>query len=85
MKTQKCKNCAHYSPYYKKWSASFGMLNHGYCAKHKKPQTQRKTCDKFKSGEQIEQRREERLLKCLEQSLDSINEIAQILKEKYYN
>ena len=83
MKTQKCKNCTHYTAYYKKWSASFERLNKGFCAKHQKPQIQSETCEDFKSNEQKEKRREERLFDYLEFSLKSINEIAQILKEKY--
>jgi len=41
------------------------------------------TCEDFRSNEQKEKMREERLFEKLEQSLESINEINQILREKY--
>ena len=83
MKSQKCKNCSYYTAYYRKWSSSFEKLTHGACSKHKSPKTQSEVCDDFKSSEQKERKREERLFISLEQSLESINQIAQILKEKY--
>jgi len=83
MKSQKCKNCTHYSAYYKQWSGSYGRLNNGFCSKHQKAQTQFETCENFLSSGQKEKIREKRLLIQLEQSLISINEIAQILKEKF--
>ena len=83
MKSQKCKNCTYYTAYYKKWHANFGRLNNGFCTKHQKHQTQFETCENFKSSEQKEKMREERLFDSLEQSLKSINEISQILKEKF--
>jgi len=82
MEKQLCINCTFYSAYYKKWSACFGELNHGFCAKHQKPQKQYETCQEYKSNDQKEKTRHQRLLLSLEQSLTSINEIAQILKQK---
>jgi len=81
LKTQKCKNCAFY--YYKQWSSFYSRLNHGFCIKHKKPQTQSETCEDYKSNEQKEKTREEKLFSSLEYALKSINEIAQILKERH--
>ena len=83
MKSQKCKNCTYYTAYYKKWAASYGRLNNGFCTKHRKPQIQFEACEDFKSDEQKEKMREGRLFSSLEQSLKSINEIAQILKDKF--
>jgi hypothetical protein len=83
MKTEKCKNCMHYTAYYKQWASSFGRLNNGFCSRHQKPQAQLEACEDFKSNEQKEKRRDELRLKHLEQALESINEIAQILKEKF--
>jgi len=82
MRIQNCKNCTYYSSYYKQWSDCYSRLNHGFCSKHEKPKIQNETCGNFKSGEQKEKRREERLFSSLERSLESINQIAQILKEK---
>ena len=83
MKLQYCKNCFYYSAHYKKLSAGFARLNNGFCAKYQKPQTQYETCEDFKNNEEREKRREERLFVSLEQSLESINQISQILREKY--
>ena len=83
MKSQICKNCTYYTAYYKKWSACFGILNNGFCTKRRRPQTQFEACEDFKSSDQKEKRRKERLFDFLEYSLKSINEIAQILKENY--
>ena len=83
MKTQICKNCTFYSAYYQRWSDHYGRLNHGFCANKQKLQPQFETCESFKSNEQKEKRREERLLFSLEQASKSINEIAVILNEKY--
>ena len=83
MRVQKCKNCTYYSAYYKKWSSHFGRLNNGFCSKHQKPQKHLNSCEDFRSNEQKEKMREERLFEKLEQSLTSIYEINQILKEKY--
>ena len=83
VKKNLCKNCNYYTAYYKKWGAYFGRMNNGFCAKHKKRQTQFEVCNEFRSNEQSEKRREEQLLNSLEQSLESVNQIAQILKEKY--
>jgi len=83
MKVEKCKNCTFYSAYYQQWSDHYGRLNHGFCSKHQKSQTQFEFCQNFISNEQKEKRREERLLFSLEQASKSINEIAVILNEKY--
>ena len=82
MKVQKCTNCTYYSAYYLQWSNCYGKLNHGFCSKQQKPQTQFEACEDFKSNEAKEKRREERLFDSLERALESINGIAQILKEK---
>ena len=82
MLSQKCKNCTFYTAYYKQWAAGYGKLNHGYCSKHEKPQTQFETCGSFLSNAKKERRKEERRLVCLEQALRAIIEIAQILKEE---
>ena len=82
MKKQICKNCTFYSAYYKKWSDCYGRLNNGYCSKHKKPQIQFENCGEYKSSEQKEKMRLERLYVSLERALISIDEITQILKEK---
>jgi len=84
MKSQKCKYCTYYSAYYKRWDGQFERLANGFCVKHQKQQIQIETCDGFKSNEEKEKRREERLFVSLEQSLSSISEITQILKEKYF-
>lgn len=81
MKKQICKNCAYYSAYYKKWSASFGELDHGHCDKLKNDTTRYDTCADFKSNERKELLRKERLLTALETTLSSVTEMAQILKE----
>ena len=83
MNSQKCRDCTFYTAHYKKLAHGFVKQNNGFCRNHQKHQTQYKTCENFKSNEEKEKRREERLFKYLEQSLQSINEIAQILKEKY--
>ena len=85
MKTEKCKNCTYYVAYYEQFSSGYARLNHGFCQKHSRPQKQADTCETFKSSEQKEKRREERRFDYLEQALTSINEIAQILKEKQDN
>ncbi|MCL2375077.1 MAG: hypothetical protein FWC82_00915 [Firmicutes bacterium] len=85
MKTLKCKNCAHYTAYYKKWICNFERLSNGFCEKHQKLQTQHETCDDFKSSEQKEEGKKRKLLSSLEQAVDSINVIAQILKDDYLN
>jgi len=82
MLSQKCKNCTFYTAYYKQWASGYGKLNHGFCSKRQQPQTQFETCEDFKSNDIKEKRREERLFLSLEQALESINDIALILKEK---
>jgi len=82
MKIQNCRNCTYYSAYYKQWSDGYSRLNNGFCSKLNKPQIQFETCEDFKSSEQKEKSREERRLVALDSALTSINEIAQILKEK---
>ena len=82
MNSEYCKNCTFYTAYYKQWASGYGRLNNGFCAKHQKQQTQFETCECFKSNEQKEIHREKRRMLALEQALESINEIAQILKEK---
>jgi len=77
-----CKNCTFYSAYYKQYSSGFGKIDHGYCSKQQQPISQHETCENFKSNEAKEKSREERRLVALDQALESINEIAQILKEK---
>ncbi|MCL2556417.1 MAG: hypothetical protein FWE03_05330 [Firmicutes bacterium] len=82
MKTQKCKNCTYYTAYYKQWAACYSRLNNGFCTKHNKHQTQVKTCEDFKSNERKKRVREKILFEALAQSINSINDIAQILKER---
>ena len=82
MTAKKCKNCAYYTAYYKQWGDCYGRLNNGFCVKHKRHQTQFETCAEFKSNEEKEKRREKRLFDSLERVLASIDEIAQILREK---
>jgi len=82
MKSKVCINCTFYTAYYKRWSTHYGQLNHGFCSKHHKPQTQYKICEDYKSNEQKEKTREERLFAFLEQTLNSIIEIAQVLKDR---
>lgn len=84
MKNPNCKNCTFYSAYYRQWSDGYGRLTNGYCSKHNKPQTQFETCECYKSNEQKEKMREKRMFVALEDALTSINEISQILKEKFY-
>jgi hypothetical protein len=83
MKIQKCDDCVYYSAYYKQWYNSYEKLNHGFCSKIEKPKLHYDSCELFNSNEQIEQSREERRLLALEQALKSINDIANILKDKY--
>jgi len=82
MKKNKCKNCTHYSAYYKLLAVSFTKLNHGFCAKHKRPQAQKEICDDFNCNQQKEQLRERILFDALENALKSIDHITQILKLK---
>ncbi|MCL2861474.1 MAG: hypothetical protein FWE22_03585 [Firmicutes bacterium] len=82
MKKSICKNCTHYSSYYKKWSSHFSRLNNGFCSKHQKQQIQFENCEDFKDNEKKEKMREKRLFTHLEHALESINCISQILKEK---
>jgi len=81
MKQTNCKNCVYYSAYYKKLSLNFERLTNGFCEKHQQLQVQYETCDAFISNEKREEYKERRLQRQLEQSLDSINIIAQILKD----
>jgi len=83
MKSQKCKYCAYYTAYYKKHIIGFERTNVGHCLKFRKLQTQLETCENFKCGEKKEQRQQERIFVSLEQALKSVNDIGQILKEKY--
>lgn len=82
MKSKICKNCAYYSAYYQKWSDSFGKLNKGSCSKRNISQTQFETCENFRDNEQLEKMRYKRTMQSLERALSSINDIAQILKER---
>ena len=82
MLCQKCRNCTFYTAYYKQWASGYGRLNEGFCRKHQKPQTQFETCGDFMSNEKKEEMREKRRLKDLDRAIESINEIAHILKEK---
>ena len=84
MKSKFCRFCAFYIPYYHKLNSSYARQNHGFCCKHKNSQTPYEHCEDFKSNEEKEKRREEKLLADLESSLTSINEISQILRERYY-
>jgi len=60
-------------------------MDKGFCSQHQKTQTQYATCDNFKSNEQKEKTREERLFLSLERALTAVDEIAKILKEKENN
>lgn len=82
MNSQKCKDCAYYTAYYKKLSSSFEKTNVGVCSKHKKIKTYLENCGEFKNNERREKENEKRLFVFLEQALKSINDISQILKEK---
>ena len=82
MKVEKCKNCTYYTAYYEQFSSGFVKLGHGYCSKQKQQQKQFDTCEQFKNNEQKEKWKEKRRLAILDEALNSINEIAQILKEK---
>ncbi|MCL2861955.1 MAG: hypothetical protein FWE22_06060 [Firmicutes bacterium] len=82
MKSKKCINCANYIAYYKQLSNRYVKLNNGFCTKQKTPKTQHETCKEFQFNECKERTKEERLLYSLEQSLQSINDIAQILADK---
>ena len=82
MKKEVCKNCTYYSAYYKQWSSHYTRLDKGFCSKHQKIIKQYEICEDFKSNELKEKMREKRRMDALEQALISINEIAQILKEK---
>jgi len=83
MKTKRCYNCAFYSAYYKQWFDGFHKQSHGFCSKINEPQKQHQSCQYFKDNERREKTQEERLLSHLELSLQSVNQIAQILKEKF--
>ena len=82
MKKEICKNCTHYAAYYQQRSDSYSRLNHGFCSKHERGQGQYGVCEVFKSNELKENRRQKRMLDSLESALTSINEIAQIIREK---
>ena len=78
-----CRNCTHYTAYYKRWATRFGKLPRGFCEKQQLPKNHSETCKNFTDNKQKELLREKLLIDCLAQSIKSINEIAQILKEKY--
>jgi len=82
MKVEKCKNCSYYAVYYKRCTSHYSKLSHGYCRKKQAPQKQSDTCGDFRDSQDLDKQREERLLKNLEWSLKSINDMSQILKEK---
>ncbi|MCL2675267.1 MAG: hypothetical protein FWE84_01580 [Firmicutes bacterium] len=82
MRSQRCRNCEYYSAYYKQRSSGYEKLNKGFCSKHQKEETQFKTCENFTSNEHREKIKEQLRLDALDGALKSINEIAQILKEK---
>ena len=82
MKVEKCKNCTYYTAYYEQFSSGFARLGHGYCSKQKQQQKQFDSCEQFKSNEQMKKWKEKRRLAILDEALNSIIEIAQILKEK---
>jgi len=82
MRAQQCKNCIHYTAYHKKLPASYCRLTNGFCSKHDKQQSQSETFESFVSNEQKEKRDEFILFHSLECALKSIDQIAQILKEK---
>ena len=81
MKVQKCCNCTFYSAYYKQWASGYGKMETGYCQKHNATQKRYHACEDFKSNEQKEVRREKMRFDALDQALQSINDIAHILKE----
>jgi hypothetical protein len=78
-----CKNCQYYVAYYKQQSSNFVKLNHGHCTTHKKPKGQHgAVCEAFTGKKRIEAVRERLRFKELDRALKSINEIAQILRER---
>ena len=82
MKVEKCKNCSYYTAYYTQCSSFYSRTSKGFCRKNNQQQKELDTCENFKDNGKITAMREERLFEALEWSLKSINDIAQILKEK---
>jgi len=82
MLSQRCKNCTHYTAFYKQWSGNFSRLDNGYCSRQNIIKKQNEVCDSFMSNEHKEQIREKKRLELLERALTAIVEISQILKEK---
>ena len=82
MRVEKCKNCAYYTAFYKRWSNHYGRIELGHCSKKKQVQKQLDTCGDFKSNEQKEERKEKMMLEHLERALISIDHISQIMREK---
>lgn len=82
MKNQICRNCLHFSAYYKRYGINFIRLSLGFCNKHDKQQASLETCENYQSNFKKEEKNDAVLLSSLWQAVESINLIAQIFKEK---
>ena len=82
MRKQTCKYCRFYCAYYRKLSASFCSTLKGHCSKQNRLMKDNETCGNFVLNELKEKRNSMLLIYSLENTIASINQIAQILKEK---
>lgn len=85
MITQQCKNCTHYSAYYRQRSFSYEKLSCGICSIHKQERKKGETCEKFVYNELKEKRQKASLYFSLESAAKSINDIIHMIKEKEMN
>lgn len=81
MKKQICRNCLHFSVYYKRWGDRFSRLPTGFCCKHDKQQAHLEACENYLENKSKEEQSDLLLFQSLKQALKSVNQIAQILKE----
>ena len=78
--TAQCGNCIHYLSYYMSDNGcSFKKLHHGFCGKYIRKRNQSYICDNFDCKTNYEIIRKDNLITMLEQSLTSINCIAEVL------
>lgn len=82
MKTEQCKNCTHYSAYYKQRYCGYEKLSCGVCSISKQERKKSDTCEKYYYSELKEKRQKSALYLHLTNAAKSIHDIVQILKEK---
>lgn len=82
MKKQTCISCTFYNAYYMQFGGSFKKTYNGYCSRSNKIRTKSDSCTDHINNCIREERTEKLRLKNLDKALKSINDIADILKEK---